>query len=137
MLQVNVLLVILVFTIFGNIFPSQTTIVEDRGISVLTNENFDEGLRNNEFLLVEFYAPWCGYCQAFAPEFVKTAELLKKSRSPAKLAKVDATEEIELAWDHDVEGYPTLVFFDSGEPTLYEGDRTTKAIVKWLSYHVH
>lgn len=137
MLQVNVLLVILVVTIFGNIFPSQTTIVEDSGISVLTNQNFNEGLRDNEFFLVEFYAPWCGYCQAFAPVFVTTAEVLKKSGSPVKLAKVDATTEIELAWDHDVEGYPTLVFFKRGEPTLYNGDRTTTAIVKWLSQHVH
>lgn len=133
MLQVNIFLV---FTIFGNILMSQTTIVEDHGISVLTYENFNESLRDNEFLLVEFYAPWCGFCQAFAPVFVKTAEILKNSGSPTQLAKVDATVEIELAWDHDVEGYPTLVFFDNGEPTLYEGDRTTSSIVKWLSHHI-
>lgn len=128
--------IFLVLTIFGNVFSSQTTITEDRGILVLTNENFYKCVQENRFMLVEFYAPWCGYCQAFAPVFVQTAELLKRSGSPARLGKVDATQEMDLAWAHDIKGYPTLVYFSSGSPTLYNGNRRAMDIVDWLNRNI-
>ena len=34
---------------------------------VLTAKNYDEAVKANEYLLVYFYAPWCGHCKAFSP----------------------------------------------------------------------
>ena len=100
--------------------------LDEKDVVVLTDGNFSQFLEDHRNVLVEFYAPWCGHCQALAPEFAAAATELKAAGENAVLAKVDATEENDLAQKYDVQGYPTVLFFVDGDEDYksYPGQRT-------------
>ncbi|KAK4487587.1 hypothetical protein RD792_005764 [Penstemon davidsonii] len=104
--------------------------VDETHVVVLKDSNFSDFIKKNRFVMVEFYAPWCGHCQALAPEYAAAAADLKDEA--VVLAKVDATEEAELGQKYDVQGFPTIYFFVDGVHKPYPGQRTKDAIVTWL-----
>ncbi|XP_011089301.1 protein disulfide isomerase-like 1-4 [Sesamum indicum] len=103
---------------------------DEKDVIVLMDGNFSDFVDENKYVMVEFYAPWCGHCKALAPEYAAAATELKGEN--VKLAKVDATEENELAEKYEVQGFPTLYFFVDGEHKPYSGQRTKDAIVTWI-----
>ncbi|XP_021858733.2 protein disulfide isomerase-like 1-4 [Spinacia oleracea] len=106
--------------------------VDEKDVVVLKERNFTDVVEGNKYVLVEFYAPWCGHCQSLAPEYAAAATQLKSDGVDVVLAKVDATEENELAHQFDVQGFPTVYFFVDGEHKVYNGQRTKEAIVTWI-----
>eukprot|EP01114_Cavostelium_apophysatum_P013747 TRINITY_DN33_c0_g1_i1.p1 TRINITY_DN33_c0_g1~~TRINITY_DN33_c0_g1_i1.p1 ORF type:complete len:484 (-),score=163.93 TRINITY_DN33_c0_g1_i1:9-1460(-) len=103
-------------------------------VLTLTTENFDQALSDNSLVLVEFYAPWCGHCKKLAPEYEKAATTLRESGVTAKLAQVDADNEINAALrdKFDIRGFPTLKLFRNGVPSEYEGGRSADEIVTYI-----
>lgn len=57
---------------------------------------------------------------------------MSEEKSEVLLAKIDATEETELAEKYEVRGYPTIKFFRNGKAIEYTGGRSSEDILKWI-----
>nr|CBG91904.1 putative PDI-like protein [Triticum aestivum] len=112
---------------------SHPSAADEAHVLLLTAANFTSVLAARRHVMVEFYAPWCGHCRALAPHYAAAASALAEQGVDVALAKVDATEDHDLAQAHGVQGYPTLLFFIDGVPRDYAGERTKDAIVAWIS----
>lgn len=115
--------------------PGHQPQVDETHVLLLTAANFSSFLAARRHVMVEFYAPWCSHCQALAPEYAAAAAHLAADHHQADLAlaKVDATDDTDLAQKYDVQGFPTILFFIDGVPKEYNGARTKDAIVDWIN----
>ncbi|MCE5394197.1 MAG: thioredoxin [Acidithiobacillus sp.] len=73
----------------------------------LTQENFEQVVMGNEMVLVDFWAPWCAPCRAFAPIFESASE----KHPEIVFAKVNTDVEQELAGAFQIRSIPTLTIF--------------------------
>ncbi|PSS30226.1 Protein disulfide-isomerase [Actinidia chinensis var. chinensis] len=105
-------------------------------VLTLDQSNFTETVNKHNFIVVEFYAPWCGHCKHLAPEYEKAASVLSSHDPPIILAKVNANDEAnrELATKFEVQGFPTLKIFRNGGKSVqeYKGPREADGIVAYL-----
>lgn len=98
----------------------------------LTDADFDDEIVQYDFVLVEFFAPWCGHCKKLAPEYAKAAAVLKNDKPPIALASVDCIANSGVCSKHGVSGYPTMKIFRNGVASDYGGPREADGIVSFL-----
>lgn len=122
----------LLLTIIAPVTP-QADVTTKNGVLILTNKNFNSVIEENEFVLVMFYAPWCGACKSAHPQFEKAAQELEEKGSVAKLGEVDVTVHKSLGGKYRIEYIPDVRLFRNGkEETKYNGARSQKAFVTWV-----
>lgn len=87
-------------------------------------------------VLVELYAPWCGHCKKFEPEYKKFAKDLASEKNLV-IAKMNADAN-DTPDNYGVMGYPTIYFATANkkkEPVKYEGNRDLEDLKKFVKEH--
>ena len=84
----------------------------------ITKKQFDEYAAAGKTVLVDYWAPWCGYCRRIGPAYEKIAE---EYAGDVVIAKVNIDEEPLLAQIENIEVIPTLV--------LYQGGKALRSVV--------
>jgi thioredoxin len=73
----------------------------------LTKDNFEQTVKENAMVIVDFWAPWCGPCRGFAPVYEKASQ----QHPDVVFGKVNTDEEQELAGGFGIRSIPTLMVF--------------------------
>jgi thioredoxin 1 len=73
----------------------------------LTKDNFEQTIKDNAFVIVDFWAPWCGPCRNFAPVYEKVSA----DHDDIVFAKINTEEEQELGAHFQIRSIPTLMIF--------------------------
>jgi thioredoxin 1 len=73
----------------------------------LTKDTFESTIVDNDMVLVDFWAAWCGPCRAFGPVYEKVSA----DHPDVVFAKVDTEDQLELAQYFNIRSIPTLMIF--------------------------
>ncbi len=76
-------------------------------VVTLTQDNFESTVADNPFVVVDFWAPWCGPCRTFGPVFEKVSE----DHDDIVFAKVNTEDEQQVAAHFRIRSIPTLMIF--------------------------
>ncbi len=97
--------------------------------------NFDNWVGQHHFTFVNFYAPWCIWCQRLEPVWEAFAERVEAEGLHASIVKVDCMANQRLCTNQRIQAFPSLRLFKDGkvQPPDYRSDRTVDAMLEFLN----
>lgn len=108
------------------------TFEENANVIIINDGNYEYLKNKFNMMLIQFIAPWCGECHAFAPEYVKLATILKEKKSNVRLAQVDVTVNDKVSEIFNIEVFPTILFYYEGDFLPYKGPLNMEKLLEYI-----
>ncbi|CAD8083585.1 unnamed protein product [Paramecium sonneborni] len=113
---------------FGYTFPY------DGDVLVLNDNTINAAIKQFDYLLVEFYASWCGHCKQFAPEYSQFATQVKEAGQSFVVAKLNGGDQEKQAMNkYKVSSFPTIILLIKGHAVPYNGDRSANGLMNFVT----
>lgn len=78
----------------------------------INTQEFNQMIHGDKPVLVDYWAPWCGYCRRIGPAYDKLAQ---EYGDRVAVVKINIDEEAQLAQAEQIELIPTLVLYRNGK----------------------
>ena len=101
----------------------------------LNNDNFDDIVSKDKYVIVKFYTKWCVYCRKLAPEYEKLYELYQKKRNDVIIARIEGGANNIILARYGIYSFPIVALFAPGEKKIrqiYQGMRTVEMMDRWI-----
>jgi len=101
----------------------------------VTKDNWEGFMGERDNAFVDFYAPWCIWCQRLHPTWEQFAEKVEEEKMPISVGKVDCVAESALCATAKIQAFPTLRWYHRGDAIMpdYKSDRTVNALNSYAS----
>jgi len=125
------ILCVLVFA--GATFANENPGVDESDVVVLNGKAHNSV--KTGIWLVEYYAPWCGFCKRLTPVWAQLATEAKTKSLGFKVAKINCDDAAnkDVCLSNDAHGYPTIHLWINGKKTTYRSDRTIEAFLSFVN----
>lgn len=102
-------------------------------IALDSEEHFKEFLEDHEMAFVNFFAPWCVWCQRLHPTWEKFAEEVEREEMPVGVANVNCVDHAKLCQQQAIMAFPCLRWYEEGKAKSpdYKSDRTVAALTSF------
>jgi|TARA_B100000929_G_C15466761_1_gene406452 thioredoxin 1 len=99
-----------------------------------TDENFEQLIKNEKPILIDFWANWCSPCKVLAPIL---DEISKEMVNDITIAKLNIDNDPNTPTKFSIRGIPTMIIFKNGEVKSIKNGVTTKSnIVSWIKENI-
>ena len=111
---------------------------KEENIFDINQSQLDNIVKDEKPMILLLYAPWCGFCKKFLPEY-KKLEQINKNKNMFNVHQIDMDAHPKAAEtvDFNLIGFPTVILRHNGVTTDYNGERNSEKIFAWATNHIN
>ena len=101
----------------------------------ITDDNYDDIVGQNKYVLIKFYTKWCRFCKLLSPEYDKLVDIFNTTRKDIIIGRLEADSNDITASKYGINQFPILALFAPGSKRIiavYQGMRQSEHMANWI-----
>ena len=101
----------------------------------ITDDNYDDIVGQNKYVLIKFYTKWCRFCKLLSPEYDKLVDIFNNTRKDIIIGRLEADSNDITASKYGINQFPILALFAPGSKRIiavYQSMRQSEHMANWI-----